>query len=81
MILKAEHLSKTYNDSCILNDVSIEINEGEIVAITGPSGAGKTTLLNLLSGLDVPDINASAAGPAHATREASEGAYNCNAMQ
>jgi lipoprotein-releasing system ATP-binding protein len=59
MILKAEHLSKTYNDSCILKDVSIEINEGEIVAITGPSGAGKTTLLNLLSGLDAPDINSS----------------------
>lgn len=57
MILKAEHLSKTYNTSCIVKDVSLEIHEGEILAITGPSGAGKTTLLNLLSGLDTPDKN------------------------
>lgn len=38
-----------------LNDVSLEINEGELIVILGMSGSGKTTLLNVLSGLDIID--------------------------
>ena len=38
----------------VLNDISFKVNEGDFIAIMGPSGAGKTTLLNLMSTLDKP---------------------------
>lgn len=57
-ILKATSLSKIYQtgESAVyaLNDMSMSIDEGSFVAITGPSGSGKSTLLHLLSGLDKP---------------------------
>lgn len=50
-MLKLEHITKSYDGVTILNDICLNIEEGEIVSILGPSGCGKTTLLNLILGM------------------------------
>lgn len=53
--LVAEGVSKRYGDHRIIQNVSLELGEREIVSLLGVSGAGKTTLFNVLSGLVVPE--------------------------
>lgn len=55
-IIKIESLSKKYKDAdqYSLNDVSLNINEGEVFGLLGPNGAGKTTLISMLCGLVKP---------------------------
>lgn len=55
MILQAEHITKAYGDNQVLQDISIHLEEGELVCVLGVSGVGKTTLFNILSGLILPD--------------------------
>ena len=50
-MLKTEHVDVGYGDVVVLRDVSLEVNEGEIVALIGANGAGKTTMLKALSGI------------------------------
>ena len=58
-ILEIRNLSKSYGrkgyKTMVIQDISMDIYEGDFIAIMGPSGSGKTTLLNLLSTLDKPD--------------------------
>ena len=57
MLLKLEKITKSYSkDRVILDQLDLEINAGERIAIVGPSGSGKTTLLNLIGTLDRPDL-------------------------
>jgi ABC-type nitrate/sulfonate/bicarbonate transport system ATPase subunit len=54
-ILKAEKINKSFGENQVLKDVSITLNEGEIISLLGISGSGKTTLFNVLSGIYKPD--------------------------
>ena len=50
-----EHLSKAYGKTQALNDLSFQVNEGELYGIIGPDGAGKTTLFRILTTLMLAD--------------------------
>ncbi len=54
-LLKAEHITKRYDQRTIIKDINLELNKGELVSLLGVSGAGKTTLFHVLSGLITPD--------------------------
>jgi len=57
MLLKLEKITKSYsNDRTILDQLDLDVKQGERIAIIGPSGSGKTTLLNLIGTLDRPDF-------------------------
>lgn len=54
-ILRAEKINKSFGEKQVLRDVSISLDEGEIISLLGVSGSGKTTLFNVLSGIYKPD--------------------------
>jgi lipopolysaccharide export system ATP-binding protein len=56
MILRAERISKKYKQRTVVDDVSIELKQGEIVGLLGPNGAGKTTSFYMIVGLIKPNM-------------------------
>lgn len=55
MVLRTEHLKKIYGRRTVVDNVSIEVNQGEIVGLLGPNGAGKTTTFYMTTGLVTPN--------------------------
>lgn len=54
-VLKVEDVSKSFDSEKIIENISLELHEGEIVSLLGVSGGGKTTLFNIIAGLNLPD--------------------------
>jgi len=54
-MLTISHLHKSFNNVAVLKDISLEIEQGQVVAIIGPSGSGKSTLLRCINLLEKPD--------------------------
>ena len=54
MSIKLKNVTKTFGDVAAVNDVTFSVNEGELMALLGPSGGGKTTVLRMIAGLEMP---------------------------
>src|SRR5438477_764432 len=54
MSIELKNVSKHFGDVVAVNDVSFSVQDGELMALLGPSGGGKTTVLRMIAGLEVP---------------------------
>ncbi|GAK05478.1 sulfate and thiosulfate import ATP-binding protein CysA [Geomicrobium sp. JCM 19037] len=49
-LLRIENIEKSFGDTTVLKDISIDVAQGELITFIGPSGSGKTTLLRIVGG-------------------------------
>ena len=66
--IDVRHVSKSFGDTPVLNDVSVAIASGSLTALLGPSGGGKSTLLRVIAGLETPDAGSVLISGSDATR-------------
>ncbi|MBN8504839.1 MAG: sn-glycerol-3-phosphate ABC transporter ATP-binding protein UgpC [Burkholderiales bacterium] len=67
--IQLRHISKSFNDTEIIRDVSVDIADGEFCVLVGPSGSGKSTLLRLIAGLEAPNEGSIHIGERDVTEE------------
>lgn len=58
-MLALDGIKKSYGKETVLDGITLDVRDGEIVSILGPSGSGKTTLLNIILGITAPPPGAS----------------------
>jgi sulfate/thiosulfate transport system ATP-binding protein len=68
MSIVVDSVSKSFGDFVALDDVSLEVRDGSLTALLGPSGGGKSTLLRVIAGLELPDAGTVRIGGKDATR-------------
>ena len=71
LVLRTEGLVKTYGKRTVVNHVSFDVKQGEIVGLLGPNGAGKTTSFYMTTGLVVPNEGSARNGIGYLAQEAS----------
>src|SRR6185369_2253135 len=54
MSIELKNVTKKFGEVAAVHDVSFNVNEGELMALLGPSGGGKTTVLRMIAGLEMP---------------------------
>ena len=62
LVLKADKVSKSFGEKCIIRNFSIQIRKGDRIGIVGPNGIGKSTLLKILLGEVIPDLGSAKLG-------------------
>jgi len=55
VLFEMKHIKKSFGSLEVLKDISLQVEEGEVLSIIGPSGSGKSTLLRCATGLETPD--------------------------
>ena len=68
LTLRTEDLKKSYGGRCVVDDVALDVVQGEVVGLLGPNGAGKTTTFHIIVGLTAPDSGRVVLGTRDITR-------------
>ncbi len=54
-LIELRHISKSFDDTLVLDDFNLTVNQNEFITLLGPSGCGKTTTLRIVGGFETPD--------------------------